>query len=862
MGRPIVYCDVCGKLLREDDFTRGKAHEVDHRNFCVECRPLPAAPVSPGRAFPSPRKSSSGQIPTATPRAGSKSAIPVTVPPPASKTGLLLGLAAGGLLLVGIVVALASSSPRKPAVEEEIRLRPAARPPTSPEPPPSSDGASREPLLKALAFRRANPNDLGGQIRELEAAIRALAGTGHEEDAKRELAAVQRRIRAELEEVEKQAWPLAVAEEFGKAVSLLEAARRRYDHPDWIRGIDPQISKVRALLETAKAEVRAKADEARKRKAGDDLSRLSTRVSRWEIPDEEAILAAYLLLAPPTPAAVPPPPPPPAPPAVDLAAPKRAEALAHAAARDYEAALASLADAKEDAELFRAAQAAAQEGAAALLRAPRGKKLAVEYRDPSGEPARIDDLLLRADATRLEMKFGEASVVIPIGEVSARTLADAYRTRAGAKPEDARAAAALCWVEGDVEGAKGVALPDRLKGAGPPADEAARRLFYLAEPLFFERPAESMAAYRTLLVDHASTSFVRRNRASIRSRLEPPKEVFFLADEITGAGTFKLVPHRRVERCWTSDADSDARKGNFVEVAFAASPDKPLRAFAYVGGCCAETFTAYVQGTDMKEGEHLLKHTLTGLKRKHGDHLGPKEPDRWEWVTIPLPKYAEAGTKSLRILTDQKGFSVAMIVVSAERTAPPRDVETKEVERRRADVPGYLSRGGLQLGSVTWETWTGGGGTSMDDLRRMPGFPDRPGSRRTLQAFAIPPNAADEYGTRLSGYIYPPATGDYVFWIASDDNGELWLSSDDDPKNKALIARVQEYTGQAQYDKYAEQKAKAVRLEAGRRYYVEALQKEGGGEDHLSVRWQLPDGKIEQPIPGSRLSPWIEPKRQ
>ena len=51
-----------------------------------------------------------------------------------------------------------------------------------------------------------------------------------------------------------------------------------------------------------------------------------------------------------------------------------------------------------------------------------------------------------------------------------------------------------------------------------------------------------------------------------------------------------------------------------------------------------------------------LKHTLTGLKRKHGDHLGPKEPDRWEWMTIALPKYAEAGTKTLRILTDQKGL--------------------------------------------------------------------------------------------------------------------------------------------------------------------------------------------------------------
>lgn len=49
---------------------------------------------------------------------------------------------------------------------------------------------------------------------------------------------------------------------------------------------------------------------------------------------------------------------------------------------------------------------------------------------------------------------------------------------------------------------------------------------------------------------------------------------------------------------------------------------------------------------------------------------------------------------------------------------------------------------------------------------------------------------------------------------------------------------------------------------AGRRYYVEALQKEGGGGDHLAVRWQLPGGIWENPadpgapIPGIRLVPF------
>jgi hypothetical protein len=46
-----------------------------------------------------------------------------------------------------------------------------------------------------------------------------------------------------------------------------------------------------------------------------------------------------------------------------------------------------------------------------------------------------------------------------------------------------------------------------------------------------------------------------------------------------------------------------------------------------------------------------------------------------------------------------------------------------------------------------------------------------------------------------------------------------------------------------------------VKLGAGRRYYLEVMQKQSAGSAHLSVRWRLPNGVEERPIPGSRLSP-------
>jgi hypothetical protein len=53
------------------------------------------------------------------------------------------------------------------------------------------------------------------------------------------------------------------------------------------------------------------------------------------------------------------------------------------------------------------------------------------------------------------------------------------------------------------------------------------------------------------------------------------------------------------------------------------------------------------------------------------------------------------------------------------------------------------------------------------------------------------PAAGDVYtssGARIAGYFYPPTTGDYTFFISSDDNGSLYLSTDDSPANKKLIA--------------------------------------------------------------------------
>jgi len=159
-------------------------------------------------------------------------------------------------------------------------------------------------------------------------------------------------------------------------------------------------------------------------------------------------------------------------------------------------------------------------------------------------------------------------------------------------------------------------------------------------------------------------------------------------------------------------------------------------------------------------------------------------------------------------------------------------------------------------GSILREVWQGIGGSAVRDLTSSPNYPDNPTSTNYLSSFEAPTGAADNYGQRVHGYLVPPVTGYYTFWIASDDNGELWLSTDDLVGNKRLIASVTGWTAAREWTKEPNQRSTTIWLEQGRYYYVAALMKEGGGGDNLAVRWLRPDAIDEGPIPGTYLQPW------
>jgi len=156
------------------------------------------------------------------------------------------------------------------------------------------------------------------------------------------------------------------------------------------------------------------------------------------------------------------------------------------------------------------------------------------------------------------------------------------------------------------------------------------------------------------------------------------------------------------------------------------------------------------------------------------------------------------------------------------------------------------------------EAWTGLEGVEVSALTGSAQFRKAPKLSETVAQFAAPKQWADNYGSRLRGWLLPPESGKYTFWITADDSAELWLSSDSSHGNKRLIAAVEEAVGDKEWERQDRQRSQAIALQAGEAYYIEALHKDGGGADHVAVGWQLPDTSIQRPIPGEHLLPWSQ----
>ncbi len=246
----------------------------------------------------------------------------------------------------------------------------------------------------------------------------------------------------------------------------------------------------------------------------------------------------------------------------------------------------------------------------------------------------------------------------------------------------------------------------------------------------------------------------------------------------------------------------------------------------------------------------------------------------------PSDRFAQDSTRSLDLVADVIPSATAITAVAfmdgdkllATVNAPPYRLSLPKLppgtfaftvvataadggRAASAAVTGTILDLPVGTGSILRERWNGLPGEWLRDAQANPKLQGPPDQSSMLTSMKIPTNDGFDFVDRLRGFIIPPVNGSYTFWIASDDNAELSLSTDEDPAHLQFLCWCGVVREEG-FDDRPEQRSKPLVLEAGHRYFVEVRHKQGPGGTHLAIGWQLPDGYRERPIPGSRIAPW------
>lgn len=159
-----------------------------------------------------------------------------------------------------------------------------------------------------------------------------------------------------------------------------------------------------------------------------------------------------------------------------------------------------------------------------------------------------------------------------------------------------------------------------------------------------------------------------------------------------------------------------------------------------------------------------------------------------------------------------------------------------------------IARGAVKVSFYSIKT------ANFSAILSNPSFPNSPTKVGRIDNLDTTRDVGTNYALRIQAYFIAPQNGLYTFLVASDDQSRVYLSASDKEIDKKEILSQGGYANYQQWYKQPDQKSAKIKLEVGKKYYIEGIFREGGGADHMSIGAIFPDGTSALPITNSYLS--------
>ena len=130
-------------------------------------------------------------------------------------------------------------------------------------------------------------------------------------------------------------------------------------------------------------------------------------------------------------------------------------------------------------------------------------------------------------------------------------------------------------------------------------------------------------------------------------------------------------------------------------------------------------------------------------------------------------------------------------------------------------------------------------GNSLSSLFNADKYPLMPDTVEILEVLSGPLIRRDTYGTRISGLLKVPVTGDYQFNVTASDRNYFKLSTTESPDDAVDVAYIN-WASTYQHYRYPEQTSALITLNKDNFYYFEMNHREGSGSDYYHVFWRTP----------------------